>query len=77
MIENEQLGLTLVRKERSYKVRDKLEPYVHDYLKYDNYTYLDASKAPVDGTDPRTREPIIEQVRIWKEVNKARQQREF
>jgi hypothetical protein len=50
---------------------------VYDYLKDNNYTYLDASKAPVDGTDPRTREPIIEQVRIWKEVNKARQQREF
>ncbi len=64
MIENERLELSLDRKQRSDCVRDKLKPYVFNFLKDDEFTRLDTNQPLVDVVDPRTGEIVAEHTRI-------------
>ena len=77
MIENERLELSLDRKQRSDCVRDKLKPYVFNFLKDDEFTRLDTNQPLVDVVDPRTGEIVAEHTRIWHDVNKHQQRRSF
>jgi hypothetical protein len=77
MIQGNKRGLTLVRKQRSDAIRDKVVPYVYHYIKDDEFTRLDTNQGPEDGIEPRTGQSISEHMRIWNEVNKNKRRTNF
>eukprot|EP00956_Cyclotella_meneghiniana_P020411 scaffold36049_cov20-Cyclotella_meneghiniana.AAC.2 len=48
MINNGKLGVSFERKQRSDAIRDKLAPFVYDYLKDETVTRLDTNQGPVE-----------------------------
>lgn len=77
MIENDQQGVTVERRQQSDYIRAKLAPYVYDYIKDCDVTHLDTNQGHVEGVDPRTGLTVTEHMRIWNEVNKDQQRKNF
>ena len=61
------------RKKRKDFIRQKLRPYVFDFLLDDSYTRLDTNQGMLEVTDPRTNEERMVHRRIWLIVNKKGQ----
>jgi hypothetical protein len=77
MIQGNKRGLTLVRKQQSDAIQDKVVPYVYDYIKDDEFTWLDTNQGLEDGIEPRTGQAISEHMRIWNEMNKNKRRTNF
>ena len=62
--------MALERKTRKDFIRDKLRPYIWQFLKDDWYTRLDSKQNLVDASNPITNKEEKVHKRIWKIVNK-------
>ncbi len=70
---DDKLVTPIERKKRKDFVRNKLKPYVYDYLTDNCYTRIDTNQGSVEIIDPRTGDVISEHRRIWCNVNKQQQ----